>query len=145
MNTNTLRTVVLPCVLAGLLLPTRTQAQAPMVANNSVTTVAGVAHLVDLSLSTTWTGSVYTLSYSIIKQPASGVITFHSGPTYTYYRDYQCTNLNYLGPDSFTWKAATGSLVSAVATCTVAVVAPVPPTAAPYSLTTAAGASIKYS
>ena len=110
------------------------RAQAPVVANSSLATVAGVAPYVVFSDITTWTGNVYTLTYSIVKPPANGVITFPGAPSYTYYCTYTCTNLSFVGPDPFTWKAASGGQVSGVATCAVAVVAPVAPTATSFTV-----------
>jgi len=144
MKARTLRLLSLTILLAGLCCPTGAQAQAPVASNNALTTVAGAQQYIYLCNNTTWSGgSIYNLTYSIVKPSTNGVITFPGAPSYTYYCTYTCTNLSYIGPDSFVWRAANGGQTSQLATCSISVVAPVAPTATAFSVTATPGAGIQ--
>jgi len=134
MNANVQRFIALVTLLAGLVCPTRAQAQAPVVSNNSLTTVAAVAQKIPLYLSAGWSvAQTYDkrLTYTNFTQPAHGVITWEANyyGNANYYCYYTCTNLTYTGSDSFVWRCAYGSLTSGLATCFITVATNTPPVA----------------
>ena len=99
------------------------QAQAvPVAANNACAAVSGMPNLTYLFTSTVWTGQTWMLNYTLITPPAYGTLTFPGAPGSTYVCIYTATN-GYVGSDSFVWRAADGTNVSNVATCSVTVVA----------------------
>jgi uncharacterized protein YxeA len=87
---------------------------SPPVANNqAVTTNKNTAKAITL---TATDANNDPLTYSIVTQPAHGTITGGTGPSRTY-----TPNSNYVGPDSFTFKANDGKVDSNTATVSITV------------------------
>jgi Bacterial Ig domain/F5/8 type C domain/Calcineurin-like phosphoesterase len=91
-----------------------TKANSPPVANNqAVTTNKNTAKPITL---TATDPDNDPLTYSIVTQPAHGTITGGTGASRTY-----TPNTNYVGPDSFTFKANDGKVDSNTATVSITV------------------------
>ena len=85
----------------------------PVANNQAVTTIKNTAKTITL---TATDANNDPLTYTIVTQPAHGTITGGTGASRTY-----TPNNNYVGPDSFTFKANDGSVDSNTATVSITV------------------------